>query len=146
MEKTSNEEIISRLDSIDEVLKLLVVNSISDELENVTHSKKDDRIDEKNVCCFPKELLDYLIDNEYRIKKIEVNNGFWLVYIQSESDVGSKTKKMTEINDYIRYYWDCENIVPVFCFDTLNGNQRSLLCQRSISFQINNKEIHICTR
>ena len=52
--------------------------------------------------------------------------------------------KIININHNLKKQF--EHIVPVFEFKTMNGMQRKRFVEENISFQIKDKEIHICAR
>lgn len=120
-------------------MKLLVVNSLVDDLKNVKDTE---------ICEEKSELLARLKEflKEYKMVVIdtELRNEFRLVYIETENAVKYKIKDFRVLDEIIKNYF--LGVVPIFSFESLNGMQRKCFIEENISFCIKGKEIYICAR
>lgn len=135
-EKYSIKFLDERLESIEKILKILVVNSLADDLEKMNDIGQKIELST--------ELKELLADYGMIVADTEVRNGFTLVYIETKSSVKYKVK------DYQFLDWKIKDqfsgLVPIFKFAALNGMQRKRFIEENISFCIDEKEIHICAR
>ena len=126
-----------RLDSIERVLKLLVVNSITDNmLDSVFPKKRNDSFS------IPKELTDLLGEYHFAYAGIEVKNGVELICLKPLT-VAYKY----ELIHFVTLNADIKtnfSLIPVFVFEKINGNRRKYFIKNKISF-ITEKEISIHT-
>lgn len=135
-EKITINDIDKRLNGIEEILKMLVVNSLIDDID-----KERMRLDRNELNEEFNEIVDFLSQYKLTIGRTDENNGFTLVYVFTNTKQKLKTKDYLLINQKLVNTF--ERVVPVFCFDTLNGMQRKRFIEESISFQITGKEMFI---
>lgn len=131
-EKISNEKIYERLDTVEELLKMLVVNSLVDDLKE-SAIKPD-----QTLTIEARELLK---SYDMNVIKSEKTGGFTFVYIEMGNKYKYKITDYIMINDYIKSMQ--EDLVPVFQFKILNGMQRKRFIEENISFIIYEKETYI---
>lgn len=134
-EKITINDIDKRLNGIEEVLKMLVVNSLVDDID-----KERMQLDRNEL----NEMVDFLSQYKLTIEKTDETNGFTLVYVFTNTKQKFKTKDYLLINQKLVNTF--EHVVPVFCFDTLNGMQRKRFIEERVSFQITGKETFICAK
>ena len=138
-EKITINDIDKRLSSIEEVLKMLVVNSLINDIDK--ERVQQDRYEWNEEF---NEIVDFLSQYKLTIGRTDETNGFTLVYVFTNPKQKFKTKDYLLINQKLVNTF--EHVVPVFCFDTLNGMQRKRFIEESISFQITRKETFICAK
>lgn len=138
-EKYSIELLTERLDSIEKLLKMLVVNSLADDLNDINNGEPCD-----NKCELSSELKKFLKDHNLIAVDTRLQNGFTLVYIETEEFVKYRIKDYQTLNCKIKdtFY----GTIPVFKFTFLNTRRRKRFMEEDISFCIHEKEIHICAR
>ena len=125
--------IFKRLDSIEEILRLLVVNSLTDSLNTISFESRDLQAG------LPDELIKVLKKNAITCVNSDVRNGSRLIYVETKSDY--------KFNDFFRFHHMLKYdyaIIPVFCFKQINGNRRKRFIEEQISF-VTEKEIHLYT-
>ena len=138
-EKITINDIDKRLSSIEEVLKMLVVNSLINDIDKERVQQDRYELNEEF-----NEIVDFLSQYKLTIGRTDETNGFTLVYVFTNPKQKFKTKDYLLINQKLVNTF--EHVVPVFCFDTLNGMQRKRFIEESISFQITGKETFICAK
>ena len=138
-EKITINDIDKRLSSIEEVLKMLVVNSLINDIDKERVQQDRYELNEEF-----NEIVDFLSQYKLAIGRTDETNGFTLVYVFTNPKQKFKTKDYLLINQKLVNTF--EHVVPVFCFDTLNGMQRKRFIEESISFQITGKETFICAK
>ena len=122
-----------RLDSIENILRLLVVNSLTDSLDSVSFESKETQ------ARVPDELIRILKKNGITCVDSEVRNGSKLIYVETKSDY--------KFNDFLKFDYVLKrdySIIPVFCSKIINGNRRKRFIEERISFATE-KEIHLYT-
>ena len=137
-EKITIEEVTSRLDTIENLLKMLVVNSLADELDESTKAKGNEQNE------ISEELKELLTEYDMTADKVELNNGFTLVYISMGNRLKYKTKDFLAVDQQIKGMY--ERIIPIYQFELINGMQRKRFVEENISFLVYEKETHICAR
>lgn len=135
MNKIKVKDIEYRLESIEKILKLLVANSLVDDLNRSINYECEDKIEASE------ELIELLYQYNLTVNKLQVNNGFTFVYILIDENDKYRFKNFIDINNNLKEQF--EHIVPIFEFKTLNGMLRKRFVEENISFQIKDKEIHI---
>lgn len=140
-EKKDIELLLERMDSVERLLKLLIVNSILDEAND---DNKNKLLNNVGGDCSWNELEEVVASYEMIIIRIENFNGCNLVYIEPNKELRYKFMEFYNLNMYIKSEYS--KVIPVFCFDTINGMQRKRFVEENISFYIKDKEIHICSR
>lgn len=135
MNKIKVKDIEYRLESIEKILKLLVANSLVDDLNRSINYECEDKIEASE------ELIELLYQYNLTVNKLQVNNGFTFVYILIDENNKYRFKNFIDINNNLKEQF--EHIVPIFEFKTLNGMLRKRFVEENISFQIKDKEIHI---
>lgn len=137
MKSDKNIAILSdRMDSIERLLKMLVANSLLDNLNLVSST------DEKMV--ISEDLEEKVRRYEMTVTNIESLNGYMVVYINPSERINYRIKDYLTLNSEIINAF--EYTIPVFCFDSLNGMQRKRFVEEDISFSIKEKEIHVCLK
>ncbi len=132
-ENNDIKSINERLDSIENILRLLVVNSLADSLN--TYSSDTEEIKTE----LPDELTNILKKNGFVCVNSEVRNGIKIIFIETENDY--------KMSDFLKFdYWIKRDysVIPVFSFKRINGNRRKRFIEERISFATE-KEIHIYT-
>lgn len=136
--KPSNEIIDSiqklhlRIDDIEKLLNLLLINNLIDGVENVIQDTivEIDSDVETFITQFGLEIEGFLVINEIEVMSI---------IIPSNSKVS--------IKDLKKIYFFIKNAFPdkepFFLYQTINGMQRKRLMQESISFGVIGKEMHV---
>lgn len=127
-------EIYERLNNIEEMLKLLIVNSLMDDFKI-----KEEQYNESSSC--RKEITDTLDLYCIKLTKMELNNGFELLYLSLDENVKYTMNDFIYLNEYITEIDG--QYIPVFCFNSLNGMRRKRLTEEGISYQVTNKELFI---
>ena len=138
-EKITINDIDKRLSSIEEVLKMLVVNSLINDIDKERVQQDRYELNEEF-----NEIVDFLSQYKLTIGRTDETNGFTLVYVFTNPKQKFKTKDYLLINQKLVNTF--EHVVPVFCFDTLNGMQRKRFIEERVSFQITGKETFICAK
>ena len=139
--KTKNnfDRLNERLDFIERILQLLVVNSLVDDINNTC----GDEFDETGTTILARvyELLE-----EYNMVavKSEEQAGFTLVYIKTSTMMKYKAKDFRVLDCEIKGLF--AKVIPVFMFEAINGMLRKRLIEDNISFCVNEKEMHICAK
>ncbi|MGO5053946.1 hypothetical protein ACTQ6A_15795 [Lachnospiraceae bacterium LCP25S3_G4] len=121
-----------RLDNIESLLKLLLVNNLVDDLKN-------ECVQVSNLSNESKKLITeygFEVENQQEI------NGTIFTYITVPVNKKFSTKDILKIDSEVKLY----EIKPIYLFENLNGMQRKKLIQEDISFCIIGRETHICER
>jgi hypothetical protein len=124
-----------RLDSIENILRLLVVNSLTDSLNTLSSDTKE--IQEK----LPDELTNRLKESGFACIDSEVRNGKKIIFIETENN--NEISDFLELNKCIKSDY---SIIPVFSFKNkkIHRYRRISFLNERISF-VTKKEIHIYT-
>lgn len=128
-------DIEHRLENIEKILKMLVVNSLVDDLNRSMNYECEDELEASE------ELKELLYKYNLIVNKLQMSNGFTFVYISIDENNKYRLKNFIDINHNLKEHF--EHLVPVFEFKTMNGMQRKRFIEENISFQIKDKEIHI---
>ena len=123
-----------RLDSIEKILRILVVNSITDNVVNNVLSESNEITAEVSD-----ELIRILNKNGFVYVDSEVKNGLKIIYVETETD--------HKFNDFLILDYHLKgnySVIPVFRFKKINGIRRKRFIEEQISFATG-KEIHIYT-
>ena len=122
-----------RLDSIENILRLLVVNSLTDSLNTVSSESREIQAG------LPDELINILKRNGFTCVDSEVRNGSKLIYIETEIDYKFDAFLVLDYKMKSDY-----SVIPVFSFKRINENRRKRFIEEQISFTTE-KEIHLYT-
>lgn len=130
-------KICERLDSIEDLLKLSLISNILDELDLI--GEKD-----KEKICLSMKLLSN--ETATYLNALEIYEGkhyeyFNKTYIELKVGGFISIQDMKGICEWIEE--DTNDIIPIFCFEKLNGMKRKRMLEEKISFMVANKEIHI---
>jgi len=125
-----------RLDSIEELLRLLVVNSITDDL---TSSISSDSC--RMRLSLSDELLEMLDDLDLSCIDSEIRNGCKIIYLEPSNESVFTLNKYIEINSMVKKN---HSLIPVFKLEKINGNRKRRFMEERISF-VTKKETHIYT-
>lgn len=139
MKKITIDDIDKRLNGIEKILKMLVVNSLVGDID-----KERMQLDRNELNEEINEIVDFLSQYKLTIGRTDETNGFTLVYVFTNTKQKFKRKDYLFINQKLVNTF--KHVVLVFCFDTLNGMQRKRFIEESISFQITGKETFICAK
>ena len=122
-----------RTDSIEQLLKMLLVNSLLNDFEIVSNENNDIVVDV--------EIEDILLNKGFGLGEVEEINGQEILYVLIP------TSKKTPVSTLISIHRECMVINPsliiCFYFDQINGIQRKRILEEQISFCVKNKEFHI---
>ena len=124
-----------RLDSIEDLLKVLVVNSFTDCLINTVSSETNE-----NLVDLPDDLISILESAGFICTDSDKKNNIKIIYLESEYDY--------KLIDFVNLDYEIKSdfsIIPVFKFKKINGNRRKRFMEEEISF-VTEKEIHIYTQ
>lgn len=135
-DKNCVEMISERLDSMENILKMLVINSLLDDLNYVDKKER-----EEAPKTLSEKLKKILEEHGMSYNNLECIQGFTLLYINCESFEKYKMKDYRVVNIKIRKMGI--KIIPVFKFEALNEMQRKKLFEVNLSFCINEKELYI---
>lgn len=124
-------EINSRLDLTEELLKVIAVNDLIDELNDI--ETKDSSVE---LCENTKKIFD---DYGIAVIKKEEFCGNTVLYLKSEYPW--QIKNIINIRNEINNA--AENLIPVFVFERVYGKQKKRLEQEKISYYIADKQLHI---
>lgn len=80
MNKIKVKDIEYRLESIEKILKLLVANSLVDDLNRSINYECEDEIEASE------ELIELLYQYNLTVNKLQVSNGFTFVYISIDEN------------------------------------------------------------
>ena len=133
------EMLSERMDSIEKLLKMLVVNSLLDEMNNSDGFETED-----GEMIVSDDFEELISEYEMTAIKLETLNEYTLVYIKPSNNIKYKSKDYQILNVQLKSIF--VQMIPVFCFESLNGMQRKRFVEEDISFYIEDKEIHICSR
>ena len=125
-----------RLDSIEELLRLLVVNSITDDL---TSSISSDSC--RMRLSLSDKLLEMLDDLDLSCIDSEIRNGYKIIYLEPSIESVFTLNKYIEINSMVKKDY---SLIPVFKLEKINGNRKRRFMEERISF-VTKKETHIYT-
>ena len=123
-----------RLDAIEKLINLSLLSSVMDQMDKVCQQdgtqKSDQRID---------EVKEILHQHAFELDKKEIHGDKVAVYIKSLYQVSiSKVRLISvAVQNMDR------DLIPVFLFERLNGNQRKRMLEERISFCVPNKELYI---
>lgn len=124
-----------RLDSIEDLLKVLVVNSFTDCLINTVSSETNE-----NLIDLPDDLISLLESTGFICTDSDKKNNIKIIYLESEYNY--------KLIDFVNLDYEIKSdfsIIPVFKFKKINGNRRKRFMEEEISF-VTEKEIHIYTQ
>lgn len=171
-EKDSIALLNERLDSIEKILKMLVVNSLVDDINTEidkqeknddvnTEIDKQEKNDDVNIEIDKQEKIDaikasvsqllipfslrrLLTKHEMKLGVVKVEQDITFMFLENEGTRKYKFKDYDELNQKIKEKY--QKIVPIFNFKKLNGMQRKRFLEENISFSVQDKEIHICVK
>lgn len=171
-EKDSIALLNERLDSIEKILKMLVVNSLVDDINTEIDKKeknddvnteidKQEKIDDVNIEIDKQEKIDaikasvsqllipfslrrLLTKHEMKLGEVKTEQDITFIFLENEGTRKYKFKDYDELNQKIKEKY--QKIVPIFNFKKLNGMQRKRFLEENISFSVQDKEIHICVK
>lgn len=158
-EKDSIALLNERLDSIEKILKMLVVNSLVDDIN--TEIDKQEKNDDVNTEIDKQEKIDsikasvsqilipfslrrLLTKHKMKLGVVKVEQDITFMFLENEGTRKYKFKDYDELNQEIKEKY--QKIVPIFNFKKLNGMQRKRFLEENISFSVQDKEIHICVK
>ena len=123
-----------RLDAIEKLINISLLSSVMDQMDKVCQQdgmqKSDQQID---------ELKEILHQHAFKLDKNEIHGDKVAVYIKSLDQVSiSKVRRMSVAVQRMD-----RDLIPVFLFERLNGNQRKRMLEERISFCVPNKELYI---
>lgn len=121
-----------RLDSIEELLKILIANNLLDEVELTLQDKEHKKILNEDISA--QLSLKGIIENEHYKALNKV-----IVELICERKI--TIRDIMEVREWM--IKEMEGTIPLFCFDKLNGMQRKRMLEEKISFKVKNKELHI---
>lgn len=128
--------IYERLDSIEKLLKVSIANDILSDLYSIIPEKDKQ-----------KKILNETVSNrlieEGMVEDIHYEfSGKLALHFNCK-----KNLTVQEIEDIRRQIIEeLDQVIPVFCFEKLNGMKRKRMLEKKISFCIANKEIHIIVK
>lgn len=117
----------SRIDSIEELIKLLVVSSVIEQIDAVQVPLKNEN------------LIDFINDINLNLIKKESFGEYTLVYLSSDLKIGLKEIRTLNVKFKITF----EKVIPVFVVEKLSGIQKKKMTEEKISYLIKNKELHV---
>lgn len=124
-----------RLDSIEDLLRVLVVNSLTNCFINTLSSKSNE-----NLIDLPDDLIPILESAGFICTDSDIKNNIKIIYLESEYEY--------KLIDFVNLDYEIKSdfsIIPVFRFKKINGNRRKRFMEEKISF-ITEKEIHLYTQ
>ncbi|MGG7175286.1 hypothetical protein ACQPV1_18460 [Clostridium neonatale] len=123
----------SRLDLIEEMIKLSLVTDIMNQVDSSLINNCKCGIENK-------ELNRFITDNNLHLYKSEQFGEKIAVYIISKKKLGIK-----DIRQLVFYFKEqYVSVIPVFMFEKINSIIRKKMEDEKISYYIKNKELHIC--
>lgn len=117
----------SRIDSIEELIKLLVVSSVIEQIDAVQVPLENEN------------LIDFINDINLNLIKKESFGEYTLVYLSSDLKIGLKEIRTLNVKLKITF----EKVIPVFVVEKLSGIQKKKMTEEKISYLIKNKELHV---
>lgn len=122
-----------KLNSIEELLHLILLSDVMNQLENSMDNKK---IDENEL---DKELQTFLKLEGLEIFEQHSFYQYKIMYLKSDLTFG--IRKMRYIADFFLRY--SSDIVPVFMFEKISETKREKIEQERFSYIIEGEELHI---
>ena len=147
MKEIDEELIYKRLDRIEELIKLLMVNSLIDDFkieqeDNTNQSESSEAIMQKALQ-YPKEIMDTLDLYCMKITRTDTINGLDALYLSLDKDVKYVMNDFLYLDEYIKNYNG--HYIPIFCFDSLNGMRKKRFVEEKISYATDN-ELFVCKK
>lgn len=127
--------IYERLDSIEDLLKVSIANDILSDLDSIIPRKNKKRI--------LNESLSDRLNEEGIVEDIhyEFSGKLVLHFVCKENLTVQEIEVIRR-----QVIEEMDEVIPVFCFEKLNGMKRKRMLEKKISFCIANKEIHIIVK
>lgn len=122
----------TRIESIEQLLKMLLVDNMLNEINEVQHAdvdKSDSRITEM------------ILQKGLMLGGYDTINGIDVFYVRVSSDCKVPVRKLIDLKN--ECYEENASLVLCFCFDFINGMKRKRLLEEQISFCVKDKEVHI---
>lgn len=138
----SQEDVLSsiyeKVQNSEKLLELLLANELIDSLECQCVSKEND-VDVYDSVVISKEVKRVLKKHKLKLGKRECFNEKKYQYIIMKTGV-----RIRDIVDVCNVFYEYQNeMIPVFQYERINGNQKKALLKDRISFYIEEKEIHL---
>lgn len=128
----SLKEINLRIDDIEKLLQLLLVNNLVDDVANIV------KVSEK---CIEKNVSDAILKYGLEFKGYKTINDIEVIILEIPERTRISIKELKEICFIVK---QCtSNIEPLFMYSKINGMQRKSIVREGISFGIKGKEIHV---
>lgn len=137
-EKNILSSIYEKVHNSERLLELLLANELID-LVDVSGISEKKKLSVETPVVLSKEVKGILKNNKIKAGKNECVMGKQYQYVMMETGVG--IKNIIEIwNVFYEYQ---PNLIPVFQYQKINGNQKKALLRERISFCVLGKEIHL---
>lgn len=147
MKEIDEESIYKRLDRIEELIKLLMVNSLIDdfkiEQENNTNQNESFAAIRQKTPQYPKDIMDTLDLYCMKITRTDIINGFDAIFLSLDENVKYVMNDFLYIDEFIKNY--NERYIPIFCFSSLNGMRRKRFVEENISYATD-IELFVCKK
>lgn len=128
----SMKRVYERLDSIEELLKMTIANDILNDLDSFIQEDKSEVILPENISVkLNKRDIFEGIHYEFSGKRM----------LHLECKANLTVQDIEDIRSHVAE--EADEVIPVFCFDRINGMKRKRMLEKKISFSVKDKEIHI---
>ena len=126
------EHIDERLNEIEKLINLSLLTSVIGQIDEICHC-----VDKDKQCI--EEIKEILAENNFKLEKEEKYGDATVVYIKSLEQMS-----MAKARIILGLLQDIgQELIPVFQFERIYGNQRKKMLEEHISFYVLNKELHI---
>lgn len=121
-----------RIDDIEKLLQLLLVNNLIDDAAAIVN------VSEK---CTEKAVSDVILKYGLEFKGNKIVNDIEVMMLKVPEKIRISIKELKEICFIVK---QCNsNIEPIFMYSKINGVQRKSILQADISFGVKGKELHV---
>lgn len=139
--KLSNEYVDSiqklnlRIDNIEKLLQLLLINDLVEDAESVIHASKPG---------LDSNVSDLIFQFGLEFEGFRNINGIEVLAVGIPDKAKITIKDLKQICSVTKSVYP--DIEPVFMYKTINGMQRKRIMQENISFGVKSKELHVANR
>ena len=159
--KATNEyvELIQKLnlkiDDVEKMIKLLLINNLIDDVQNVYKSDVEANLKEESVnnsfddikntyksaIETDSEIKNIVSSNKMKLGKQEQINGINTISINIPLKINVSITGIRQVKNLIKTKYN--HIEPVFRYEKINATQRKYVLQEKVSFSVRDKAIHI---
>ena len=121
-----------RIDGIEKLLQLLLINDLVDDSEYILHETKVE---------VDSNLKTIIIQYGLEIEGFQSINEIEVFVINVPATIKISIKDLKQIHLMMKNNYPA--IEPLFLYDSINGMQRKRILQENISFGVKGRELHV---